>query len=79
MLERHGKFNVMPPLQHALHGVKGKNNDQIRQLQEDCHVAVKHRLIWTSRVSSDCVGQKVRQLQADHIQNDKVRVLQPSI
>ena len=79
MLQRDSKVTITASLQHIPQCAVAANHKQISKFQKYCHIPVQHLFIGTESVSADGVSQYKRNLQTNHVKNDKVNVLYPSL
>ena len=58
---------------------KKHDPEQLRKFNDDGNIAVYIHLIKVQFLPSEQISEYKRDLQADHVQHDKIQMLQPSV
>jgi len=73
------KLLIIPPLEDAMKRFEKHDPKQLRKFNDDANMAVYIRLIKVQLSPSEQIGEYKRDLQADHVQHDKIQMLHPSV
>ena len=77
MLHGFHKFNIGSSFQDVFQRLEKEEGNDVRKRDKDGHVPIKNDGVWISFETADDICEKKGGLQANHIQKDKIVVLEP--